>query len=271
MVEVSKTKAIELLHRQQRLIPELKSQSSDAPGFKKWLRDTEVTITHLFGDNSKYLEGFAERAYSPSFYSPYEPNMANIIHAGYIDGLETASAIIQSMIDEVESFWPGEGEAHAVQGPVAGKTPITNDVFVVHGHDDGAKDTVARFLEKLGLNPVILHEQPNRGRTIIEKFEEESRVAFAVVLLTPDDMGAPTDEVSSLKPRARQNVIFELGYFTGSLGRELVCALVKGDVEKPSDYEGVVYIFFDDYGAWQMALVKELRNAGLDVDANLAL
>ena len=117
---------------------------------------------------------------------------------------------------------------------------------------------------------MVLHEQANIGRTIIEKFEEHAQVGFAVVLLTPDDVGAFRDDKSKQKPWARQNVIFEFGYLIGKLGRKRVCALVKGDVEKPSDYNGVLYISFDDSGGWKMRLIKELKTAGFKVDANLA-
>jgi predicted nucleotide-binding protein len=100
-------------------------------------------------------------------------------------------------------------------------------VFIVHGHASEAKESLARFLERVGLEPIILHEQPNSGRTIIEKFEVYADVGFAVVLLTPDDVGAPKDAPTELKPRARQNVIAELGYFYGKLSRHRVCALYK--------------------------------------------
>ncbi|MEE8356570.1 MAG: nucleotide-binding protein, partial [Anaerolineales bacterium] len=99
-------------------------------------------------------------------------------------------------------------------------------IFIVHGRDEEAKDSLARFLEKLGLEVIILHEQPNQGRTIIEKFEDYSDVGFAVVLLTPDDIGGRANDLELL-PRARQNVVFELGFFIGALGRERVCALHK--------------------------------------------
>ena len=140
-------------------------------------------------------------------------------------------------------------------------------VFVVHGRDGEAKETVARFLEKLGLEPVILHEQPNQGRTIIEKFEvSSSDVAFAVVLLTPDDSGCAATSPMDLHPRARQNVILELGYFLGRLGRAHVCALHKGGVELPSDYQGVVYIEFDAGGAWKAKLAQEFVEAKLTIN-----
>jgi hypothetical protein len=140
-------------------------------------------------------------------------------------------------------------------------------VFVVQGHDD-AREAVARLLERLGLRPIILQEQPNRGQTIIEKFESYASVGFAVVLLTPDDVGSDASSPEDLKPRARQNVIFELGFFVAALGRRRVCALYKGDVELPSDYRGVVYIPMDPAEGWQLKLARELKYAGLDVDLN---
>ena len=118
---------------------------------------------------------------------------------------------------------------------------------------------------------MILHEQPNEGRTIIEKFEYHADTQFAVALLTPDDTCSLQSDKNNLKPRARQNVIFEFGYFIGKLSRERVYALVKGDVEKPSDYNGVLYIPLDDSDGWKMKLVKELQSAGFEVDANRAL
>jgi hypothetical protein len=114
-------------------------------------------------------------------------------------------------------------------------------VFIVHGHDGTPKAEIARFIEKLGLEAVILHERPNKGRTLITKFQEEAGTAgFAVVLMTPDDLGKAA-AAADLNARARQNVVFELGFFIGKLGPERVAALVKGDVEKPSDFDGVVY------------------------------
>jgi predicted nucleotide-binding protein len=147
----------------------------------------------------------------------------------------------------------------------------TRRVFLVHGHDENAREAVARFLEKLQLECVILHEQPNKGRTIIEKFEDYSDVAFAVVLLTPDDRGgASSGTFESQKSRARQNVLLELGFFLGALGRSRVCALYIERVEIPSDYSGVLFVSLDDNGAWRMVLLRELIAAGLDIDANRA-
>jgi len=147
----------------------------------------------------------------------------------------------------------------------------TKRAFVVHGHDEAAREGVARFLEKLGLEPIILHEQPSGGRTVIEKLEHHGDVGFAVVLLTPDDVGAAASASADLRPRARQNVVLELGYFAGRLGRAKVCALHKGALELPSDVIGVVYVPLDSSGAWRLLLAKELREAGFDIDLNAAI
>lgn len=141
------------------------------------------------------------------------------------------------------------------------------DVFIVHGHNNEVKTEVARTLEKLELIPIILHEQPNQGKTIIEKFESHSNVGFAIVLMTDDDYGkAKTD--NDLSERARQNVILELGYFIGKLGRSKVCPLYTRGVELPSDLHGLLYVEIDQSESWKMRLVKELKAAGYNVDAN---
>ena len=141
------------------------------------------------------------------------------------------------------------------------------EVFVVHGRDEALRSEVCRVLEKLGVTPVVLFEQVDKGRTIIEKFEDHSDVAYAVVLITPDDEGRLRNK-QQLTPRARQNVVFELGFFYGKLGRQKVCAILKEGVEFPSDISGVIYKTADAAGAWKFALAKEMKAAGLDVDLN---
>lgn len=148
---------------------------------------------------------------------------------------------------------------------------LNNKIFIVHGHDEQAKETTARFIEKLGLEVVILHEQANEGKTVIEKLEKHTEVGYSIILLTPDDVGASVSEQSNLRPRARQNVLLELGYMAAKLGRNRVCALKKGDVELPSDFLGVLHIDIDSAGAWRLQLAKEMKVAGLRVDLNNAM
>jgi predicted nucleotide-binding protein len=137
----------------------------------------------------------------------------------------------------------------------------------VHGHDAGAKEAVGRFLEKLGLEAIILQEQPDQGRTIIEKFEARAaEVSFAVIILTPDDLASVAGVESPQAFRARQNVIFKLGYFAGKLGRGRACLLRRGDVEIPSDLFGVIYTEMDSREGWKIKLARELRAANLEFD-----
>lgn len=145
--------------------------------------------------------------------------------------------------------------------------PTSKRIFIVHGHDGEAREAVARFLSTIGFEPVILHEQANKGRTVIEKVEGNSDVGFAVVLLTPDDMGRAKSD-TELEPRARQNVLLELGYFIAKLGRERVCALKRGEVMIPSDFAGVVWEEMDHSGGWKTRLGRELEAAGQQIDWN---
>lgn len=141
-------------------------------------------------------------------------------------------------------------------------------VFLVHGHHEESKQSVARLIEKLDLEAVILDEQTSAGKTIIEKFEHHSDVEFAVVLLTPDDVGASNSESANLKARARQNVVLELGYFIGTLGRDRVAILCVPGVELPSDISGLLPIEYDKSGSWKFRLAREMQVAGLRVDLN---
>ena len=141
-------------------------------------------------------------------------------------------------------------------------------VFIVHGHDNAAKEAVARFIEKIGLEAIILHEQASSGNTIIEKIEEYTNVGFGIVLYTPCDLGASQEKKDELKPRARQNVVFEHGYLIGKIGRKNVCALLKGNIETPNDISGVVYIKMEGEKEWKYKVADEMKACGYDVDLN---
>jgi hypothetical protein len=150
--------------------------------------------------------------------------------------------------------------------------PKNNSVFVVHGQDEATKQTVARYLEKIGVQPVILQEQINRGMSLIEKFEDyASRAGFAVILMTPDDIGGPVGREGERKQRARQNVVLELGYFFAKLSRERVVVLIKDEVELPSDVMGIVYERMDVNEGWKFKLARELKAAGFNIDLNNAV
>lgn len=151
-------------------------------------------------------------------------------------------------------------EAVQQKDPTSEDKSSAKKIFIVHGRDDEVLREVKSFVLGMGLEPIILYKEPSKGKTIIEKFEElGSEACYAIALFTPDDKGGLKEEGKRVKykERARQNVIFECGYFIGKLGRERVCALVKGDIEHPSDYSGIVYVCYKD--GWQSQLRKEIE------------
>lgn len=176
-----------------------------------------------------------------------------------IDMVEQAIGIIQAGEFGVQQSVQLEPEDEVA-------SVANNKVFVVHGHDEAARESVARFLERLDLEAIILHEQPSSCKTVIEKVEKYSDVGYAVVLFTPDDMGAKMGDEDNLSPRARQNVILELGYFIGKLGRSNVTILLKGSIDWPSDFGGVVYTAMDTGGGWKMKLAQDMESASLNID-----
>jgi predicted nucleotide-binding protein len=244
--------------------------------------DACMIIERVFGEKSSYCERLSKIPFSPppgpvavvssrgmrgGYPSQREdPTRRQARERTWLSGQQQSAALIDTMIKDLELREEEQAESVREAGAAAAKS---NRVFVVHGHDDGMRESVARTLLKLGLEPVILHEQPDRGRTIIEKFYDYSDVGFAVVLLSPDDMGyVGTADSTEARPRARQNVILELGFFLGRLGRENVVALHKGGTEIPSDFSGVLFKPFVSGGDWPYKLTKELRASGYDVSSD---
>ncbi len=175
---------------------------------------------------------------------------------------------LRSTLGRLDLFDVAQRELQRDESPVAS----SNRIFIVHSGEHALKEAVARMVTRLGYDPVILHEQPDLGKTVIDKYESEAaNAAFAVVLFTPDDDGRLRDpgRAYRLLPRARQNVVFELGYFVGKLGRGRVAALMTDSaIERPSDVAGVLYINVEALGAvdWRINLAREMKAAGLDID-----
>jgi len=144
-------------------------------------------------------------------------------------------------------------------------------VFILHGHDEEKKDAVAKFLAKLDLEAVILHEQPGHGINLIEKFEHNLDVPFAIIILTGDDYGYPKGKPEDSKPRPGQNVVFELGFLIGRLKRNLICALHEEGLELPSDYQGAVFIPYDAAGIWKLLIARAMKMANVEIDLNKAI
>lgn len=257
----------------KKLIKELNEISvnnqSDWSKIKSWIAKATPTISKFFPD---FYSDFQEICKSPGWQQPRYNSFSMNTITGETSGEpvtyfhEENARITSSSKTNILSFL--EGILETVKSSEKENTSSaiidSKKVFIVHGRDDLAKEQTARFLEKVELEAIILHEQSSRGKTVIEKLEHYTDVAFAIVILTPDDVGALATEKKNLKLRARQNVIFELGYLIGKLGRENVCALLKDNVEKPTDYDGVVYVQMDDNGAWKQEIVKELKAAKIN-------
>lgn len=197
----------------------------------------------------------------------YENSISNV----YVVFTYTSLHIIndEKLVHDITSEILKEVQAELKNhNPTQKKSVINNKrVFIVHGHDDKIKFEVERFLEKLQLKPIILNEQASQGKTIIEKIEAETDVGYAIVLYTPCDKGGTKDtDFENMKFRARQNVIFEHGFLIAKLGRDRVCALLDGDVEQPSDIDGVLYIKYKDN--WKLTVANELRAAGYNINLN---
>jgi len=220
---------------------ELLSNETLAPMLPQWLRQHR-NLNSFWGFIKTKYPTYAERR-------TYLSEQFTLV----LDTLEFGSSI------QVPIF-----PAKKVHTPIVAAIRNKRKVFIVHGHDNGVKQEVSRFIEKLGLEAIVLHEQANAGMTIIEKIEYYSNDAdFALVLYTPCDHGRGAHE-SNIPPknRARQNVVFEHGYLMAKLGRENVCSLVKGNIETPNDISGVVYVDLDYAGAWKYQVAKELEYCG---------
>lgn len=228
------------------------------------------TLERSFGEGTTAYYRFSSAAdliFSPGFASADYPLRHDYIN-GTEDNIQRSVYLLAEAQRALREDLADYGDAvmqESTDTSNTGPQALSRKVFIVHGHDDGAREMVARFLDRLGFQSIILHEQANRGGTVIEKIETHGDVGFAVVLLTPDDMGCANG--GTPKPRVRQNVLLELGYFLGRLKRHNVCVLKRGTVEIPSDFAGAVWESMDDNG-WKQALGRELEAAGHDIDWN---
>lgn len=225
--------------------------------FISWKTRAERFLRTHYGENSKEAVDFGNTHFSLMIYT------FNETESDYIEacksGLVKSKAVFEVYLEELkESDVTPDNEA------TQDNSISKSKVFVVHGHDEALKQEVARIVEKQGLEAIILSEQANGGKTIIEKIEENSDVGAAICLFTGDDYGRAKDATSE-NLRARQNVVFEAGYFMGKLGRGNVILIASPDIEIPSDLQGVVYTNKD---MWQTDVLRELKAIGYNVDFN---
>jgi len=245
------------------------------------LEKNEIDYSKWDDYNSEYLKQSFNNEYSGYKRDYDNTNSSPIMFVGGRsdtpdETLKKLKEDIQSKLDNLDQLvakvdlLKSEVEVARIERAEKRVGTDNKNIFIVHGHNAAIQQSVARAIEKLGLHPIILHEQANSGNTIIEKFEANSNVGFAIVLLTDDDEGKSKTEID-LKNRARQNVVLELGYFIGKLGRKRVLPLYSEGVELPSDIHGLLYVQLDKTDNWKFSIVKELKAAGYSVDANVLI
>lgn len=226
----------------------------DGPKYDEWMAEINVFCERYLKKHPAYesiCTFYRQRSNNPN---AHEKMMAQL-----------------KVVSSDDEFWGSEENFHEDnRGRREKEAGEKVKVFIVHGHDESVKQVVARFLEKCDFEAIILHEQADGGRTIVEKIEKYTDVSYAIVLYTTCDIGRAKEERKG-KPRARQNVVFEHGYLIGRLGRDRVCALVQEGVEIPGDMSGVVYKPLDSAGAWKTSILKEMQDAGITVDASKLL
>lgn len=255
------------------LITELSNRAINLPVMENntldaLLKDAEMIIKKIIEEHSDYIRTLKSIMFRPMF----SPSTDSEKNETWRNGQQKLINLFNTIKKEIELFEDGKLEINEESNLSAKK--LSSKIFIVHGHDNELKLDVARTIEKLKLNPVILHEQSDEGLTVIEKFEKNSLDCdFAIVLLSPDDIGCSKNtDIANAQYRARQNVVLELGYFVGAIGRKNVLALVKddstGSLEIPSDLAGLVYTKYDKSDGWKMSLVQRLKTSGFQVSAD---
>jgi len=259
-------KGIEIKNRQITTFDVLEVVKND---FHKWSKYNSDLLASIFSSNTSETIVNEYHGFAGFFSVGGEVRLSDEIKELH-DDIQTKINKLESFMERLELFPEPEVEEEHVKEdiPLTKRPSELKEIFIVHGHDDAAKNELARFIERIGHKPIILHEQPNQGKTIIEKLEANSNVPFTVILLTPDDIGGIKSETDRLKYRARQNVILELGFYLGKLGRSKVSVLYKPELELPTDIQGLAYIEMDRNEGWKLALTKELLSSGFIIDMN---
>lgn len=236
--------------------------TTEGDSFITWKNRVELFLNRRYGSSSFELQQFKEI----SFYRSSIAELNGMISVDHWPECRKGLHIAQDLLNTLLVDLKDEDTAVPTSAP---QKQLSNfqKVFIVHGHDGELKESVARIIEKQGIEATILSEKENQGKTIIEKIERNSEVGGAICLFTADDYGKEKEETEE-KARARQNVVFEAGFFMGKLGREHVVLLADPGIEMPSDLSGVVYT---NTRNWQFDLLRELKKMGYGVDLNKLL
>lgn len=262
------------------------SRQDDKVNYEESSKQAFMAAYKMWDDFNKEIYQSSFEIPNSTYFHEYEAQIwdhfyTHDIVADYKKQIQRQITQMQSDINKIALIECSAAEPKQSNRETIEEKPLSKNIFIVHGHNEEMKQTVARIVTKLGLSPIILHEQPNDGKTIIEKFESNAEsINFAIILLSADDLAASVRDISEVKDeevhqhlekRARQNVVFEMGYFAGKLGRSNVFFLLQEGVSKPGDLDGIVYTAYDAAHAWRFELVKELKSVGYKVSADMVL
>ncbi|MCK4311330.1 MAG: nucleotide-binding protein [Candidatus Cloacimonetes bacterium] len=228
-------------------------------------KNAEKKYNHWNGENYESLKKIFKKNTIAKDYSSSEWTIGRILISDLKLDEKTAKLHkdIEEKLNKLNSIKMSLG---VLETKTEKKREAKNKVFFVHGSDCDTKDKVLNFIKKIGLEPIILKELAAAGKTLIDEIQEQSDVKYAIALLTPDNVGGVYSEELQFRPT--QNVILEVGFFVGKYGRKNVSTLHHEDIELPADYHGYEYIKIDNMDNWKAILVKELNNAGFDIDLN---
>ncbi len=264
----------------------------DEPVVDALQKEIRDTIRDIFGadspeyyDHSQHKIWHGGHIYLEARSKRQEKFIAGIPHTismleGLIQRLEDRRKILkdeapkpapqtESKVAKVVATNPqSKRKASVVEATELPRRIMTKRVCVIHGQNDALKNAVVDYLEKLALDPVVLHKQQNNDRNIVEKIESLPEVDFAVVLLTADDFAQPGKPAArGGRMQAKRNVLFELGYYVGRLGKSRVCSLYSGHSKPPLDHDGINCLTVSENQVWRRLLGLELSAAGFDIAA----
>lgn len=260
-------KRISLLQRQIDELNTLEYNDDRHEKISVFKHKTKRILKKLISDPDEYISELQKITFRPFIHIPNEPTDHQLEKDFLLSGIRQTKRLLQNAISDIELEKEISYDEEAIELNFTPQKILEKNktkVFIVHGHDDGLKNEVALFIQRLGLEAIILHEQVSRSQTIIEKIESYSDVGFSIVLYTPCDIGGSVSS-EKVQPRARQNVVFEHGYFVAKLGRENVVALKKGQVEVPNDLSGMVYVSYEQNN-WKRDIAHELKASGYKID-----
>jgi hypothetical protein len=271
-----------------------------SPKFKSWHRETLETLERVFGRKSRQVKDFETIRYNLATFSNKTPeskfeeafqhglmNAAVMLSvavkdlqkgdAGSTATSETApvrkpdavESVPEPEISRPEPVAPVKPAPPPVPAPSAAREPPAivkramaasgHKIFLAYANDIGMKSEVTTFLSRVGLSTVVLKDSAESNASLIDELEKHDNVHYAIVMLNPDASGIS------------ENTVYELGLIVGRLGRNRVCGLVKEYIGILANYSGISYVPLDPAGAWKFLLIKQLKDAGFDIDANRAL